>query len=132
MVYVRNATIGVDHEVAAELTGVLGGAMQSPARSHEPRVHAEGPDAVDAPPRTAPEIECSIEDPIRVGQDGERKREAIVILTEAFASGEGDHHHVGGPELVEVIAHGDHVFLAGQSGEMAVEDHDTRPTAMLR
>ncbi len=34
-------------------------------------------------------------------------------------------------ELVEVIAHGDHVFLAGQSSEVAVEHQHERSTSVV-
>jgi len=42
-------------------------------------------------------------------------------------AGERDHRDDRITELVEAIAHGDHVFLAGQSSQMAVEHQHDRP-----
>ena len=48
---------------------------------------------------------------------------------EPLGSGEGDDGDVGVAELVEVIAHGDHVFLAGQSSEVPMQhQHEWSPT----
>ena len=45
--------------------------------------------------------------------------------------GERDHHREGVAESVEVVAHGDHVFLAGESSEVAVQDQHEWPAALV-
>ena len=52
---------------------------------------------------------------------------------QAIGCGEGDDRDPGVTELVEVIAHGDHVFLAGQSSEVPVQDqHEWSPSKLGR
>jgi hypothetical protein len=45
---------------------------------------------------------------------------------------EGDEPDRGIAELGEAVAHGDRVFMAGQSSQVTVEDHYHRPTPVLR
>ena len=44
---------------------------------------------------------------------------------------ERDHDRKRVTETAEVIAHGEHVFLAGQSSEVAMQDQQQGPTAMF-
>jgi hypothetical protein len=46
---------------------------------------------------------------------------------ESRGVGERDDDDLGVTEPVEVFAHGEHVFLAGESSEVTVEDRDERP-----
>ena len=50
---------------------------------------------------------------------------------QAIGCGEGDDRDPGVTELVEVIAHGDHVFLAGQSSKVPVQDQHEWSAAHL-
>lgn len=53
------------------------------------------------------------------------------VSGETIGGGEGDDCDPCVSEVVEMIAHGDHVFLAGQSSEMPVQDQHDRPTPHL-
>ena len=50
---------------------------------------------------------------------------------EARPVGEGDDDDLGATESFEVLAHGKHVLLAGQSSEMSVENEYDHPTPVL-
>ena len=53
------------------------------------------------------------------------------VCGQAFGGGEGDDGNPGVTELVEVIAHGDHVFLAGQSSQVPVQDQHQWSSSQL-
>jgi hypothetical protein len=72
-----------------------------------------------------------IEDSVGVSDDIEREPKVRPVGGEAFGGGEGDDGDPGVTELVEVIAHGDHVFLAGQSSEVPVQDEHEWPATHL-
>lgn len=55
----------------------------------------------------------------------------IPICGKAMGIGEGDHGDSGVCEVVEVVAHGDHMFLARQSGQMTVQHEHHRPTGLI-
>ena len=96
--------------------------MEPAPGSQEPGVHpdgAGGPHLAVAAPFGA---EQSVERPVSVGDHFEGKMEVLTVRGEAFGGGEGDDGDPGVTELVEVIAHGDHVFLAGQSSKVPVQD----------
>ena len=66
-----------------------------------------------------------VEDTVGVTEDIEREAKVGPVCGQAVGGGEGDDGNSCVTEPVEVIAHGDHVFLAGQSSEMPVQDeHD--------
>jgi hypothetical protein len=68
---------------------------------------------------------------VDVGDDGERNGEVVAVTSESFGRGEGDDDDGCVTELVEVIAHGDHVFLAGQSSKVAMEHQYERASAVI-
>lgn len=67
----------------------------------------------DLPQRTATGIEQAVQDPVDIGDDGEADVEVGAVGGEPRrVVGEGDHDREGVTELVEVIAHGEHMLLA--------------------
>ncbi|MEO5723008.1 MAG: hypothetical protein ABIR12_01520 [Ilumatobacteraceae bacterium] len=66
--------------------------------------------------------EQAVEDSVDVGNNVKGNFKVKPICGEAFGGRECDHGYPCVTELVEVIAHGDHVFLARQSSEVTVED----------
>ena len=71
----------------------------------------------------------SVERPVGVGDDIEGEFKVRPVGGEPLRGGEGDDRDVGVAELVEVIAHGDHVFLARQSSKVPVQhQHEWSPT----
>lgn len=75
--------------------------------------------------------EQSVQDSINVRHDVEGESKVLSVCSETFRGGEGDDGDPGVTELVEVIAHGDHVFLAGQSSEVPVQDQHQWPPSHL-
>lgn len=120
-----------DDGVGAELTYVLGRPLEPTAGSKEPRVHPDGARRPHLAIGASFGAEQSIERPVGVGDDVERELEVLTVCGEAFGGREGDDGNPGVTELVEVIAHGDHVFLAGQSSQVPVQDQHKRPAAHL-
>lgn len=55
----------------------------------------------------------------------------VSVGGEPFWCGEGNHDDGGITKPVEVIAHGDHVFLARQSSEVSVQDQHKRMSALV-
>ena len=110
---------------------VFGRSMEPTPGAQEPGVH---PDRARRPHLAGTAsfgAEQSVERPVGVGDDVEAEMEVLSVRTEAFRGGEGDDGDPGVTELVEVIAHGDHVFLAGQSSKVAVQDQHDGPAAHL-
>ena len=48
-----------------------------------------------------------------------------------WVAGEGDDDRESVTELVEVVAHGDHVFLTRQSSQVAMQHEHQRPAPMV-
>jgi hypothetical protein len=67
-----------------------------------------------------------------VRQHRVREAEVAPKAVQVARAREGDQHHLGPTELDEAVAHGDRVLVAGQSGQMTMEDHHRRSTPLLR
>lgn len=101
------------------------------APSEQTCVHAqcaEGPDLAVAAAFGAEQV---VEAAVDVGDDRERNREVVAVSSESFWRGEGDNDDGGVTELVEVVAHGDHVFLTGQSSKVSVQHQYERASALV-
>lgn len=131
-----HAPAAVDHHVGAELTGVLVTALQPASRPEQPRIHRECARRPDPTERTTRCAERSVHRPI--GVDEHRHIDLVEAEMAAVRSGghdtagERDDRDVGVGEPVVVVAHGGHVFLTGQSSEMAVQHEHHGATAVLR
>ena len=90
---------------------------------------ARGPHLAVAAPFGA---EQSVERPVGVGNDVEGQMKVLPVRGETLRDCEGDDRDPGVTELIKVIAHGDHVLLAGQSSQMSVQDQHEGPAAHLR
>ena len=81
---------------------------------------------------TASGTEQPIEDPVDVGDDREVDVEVGAVGGEPRrVVGEGDDDRERVTELVEVVAHGDHVLLARQSSEVAVQHEQERSATVV-
>ena len=73
-----------------------------------------------------------VEAAIDVGEYRELELEMGAVRSKTLGVvGEGDDDREGVAELAELIAHGDHVLLAGKSSEVAVQYEHQRPAAMV-
>lgn len=124
--------VTVDDGVGAELTGVVGRRAQPPALAEQTCVHHHRAGRPDLAERSTTGPEQVVEAPVDVGEQRELDLEVISVGGEPlWVVAEGDDDGKGVTELIEVIAHGDHVFLARQSSEVAVQDQHQRATAMV-
>ena len=90
--------------------------------------HAQGPDlAVAAAFGTEQLVQAAVD----VGDDGERNREVVAVSYQSFRRCEGNNDNSGVTELVEVVAHGDHVFLTRQSSKVSMEYQYQRASALI-
>jgi hypothetical protein len=97
----------------------------------ESGVEADRAQRPDLPVRSPLCTDKAVEDAVYVGQDCEWHREVITVGAESFG---GCERHDGNgcvTELCEVVAHGDHVFLARQSSEVSVKDQHQRPPELI-
>jgi hypothetical protein len=124
--------VAIDHGVGTELARVLGGAAQSPSTANQLRVHRERPRRPHPPERPSPCSEHPVDHPVDIGQHRKVEPEMGSIRRETRRGvGKGDHNRKSMSEFAAVITHGDHVLLAGQSSEMAVQDEHQRTAAMI-
>ena len=104
----------------------------SSVAAQQPGVHrnrAGGPHLAD---RAAARTEELVQDAVDVGEHREPDFHVVAEGGEPPSIvGERDDDGECVAHLSEVIAHGDHVFLAGQSSQVAVQDQHDRPTAMV-
>ncbi len=126
------SAVAVDDGVGAELSCVLGGCVEPTPPAQEPCIHHECAWRPDPPKGTATGAEPAVEHPVDIGDDGEVDAEVGAVGGEARrVIGEGDDDREDITELVEVVAHGEHVFLAGQSSEVAVQNEHERSSAVI-
>lgn len=81
--------------------------------------------------RAVSRTDKAVERPRPVRQDGKGDCEVGAVCGEPVGFGEGHHSDSCITEMGEMVAHGDHMFLAGQSSEVAVEDQDDRSASVL-
>ena len=81
--------------------------------------------------RTSAEVETAIEDPLGVAEQRERNVEPGVVGGGFLLLDKGDYRYLASPEFVYTIAHGDQVFLARQSHEVAVKNQQDLPAAVI-
>ena len=129
---VAKVAVAADDGVGAELSDVLGRSTKSAPAADELCIHADGARRPHLPVGASFGAEQSVDRPVGVGDDVEGEVEVLTVGGEAFACGEGDDADLGVTELVEVIAHGDHVLLARQSSKLPVQDQHVGPAAHLR
>lgn len=128
---IHDAAVAAEDEVASELEGVLGRPLESPALAQEPRVRPPHLRSPDLPHRPSTESVGAVGGSLLVDEQGERREPVALILGDVLGRAERDDDHFRITELVEAVAHGDRVFLAGQSGEVAVEDQHDWPSFMI-
>lgn len=114
--------MAADDGVGAELVDVLGGPMQPSAGADQSCVHPDGAQRPDLAVRAALGAEQFVEDSVGVSDDIKGESKVSPVGGQSFGGGEGDDGDPGVTELVEVVAHGDHVFLARQSSQVPVQD----------
>lgn len=114
--------VTVDHEVTTELAGVLSGSAELAPPAKQFVVEPERVEAPNLRERAPSQTELTVDGPLLVGQEGPRNVEMFPVGGQLPDRGEG---HDRGPhrgELVEALAHGEQMLLAGQSHQVAVED----------
>ena len=119
---VAKGAVAADYGVGAELADVLGGPLEPSTGADESEIHPDRARRPDLAVRATLCTEQFVDDSVGVSDDIEREPKVRPVGGEAFGGGEGDDGDPGVTELVEVIAHGDHVFLAGQSSQVPVQD----------
>lgn len=110
---------------------VFGRPTEPSPSAHEFGVHPDGARRPHLPAGASHSAEQPVQDSVNVGHDVEGESKVLSVCSETFGSGEGDDRDPGVTELFEVIAHGDHVFLAGQSSEVPVQDQYQWPPSHL-
>ncbi len=108
---------------------VFGGPTKLPTGAQEPEVHRDGARRPDLAIGATLGTEHSVEDPVGISDDIEGNAQVRAVGGKAFGRCESDDGDVCVTEEVEVIAHGDHVFLAWQSSEVSVQDQHERSAA---
>jgi hypothetical protein len=89
---------------------------------------ASRPHLTGCPPDSAKQ---RVQGPVGVSDDIEWQPQIVAIEGETVNTGKANNGDPGITELVEVIAHGDHVLLTWQSGEVTVQDQHQRETPKL-
>ncbi len=123
--------VGSHHHVAAELAEILERSARPSPWSESSRVDPKRPRVPDLAVRAAPHLESSVQDPIRVGQDGKRQSEMVAVRGEVFGRRKGDRDDGGVTEFVEAVAHGDQVLLARQSHQVTMKDQQRGAARMV-
>jgi hypothetical protein len=113
--------VASEDRVGTELVDVLGGRAETSSAAEQTRIHAQRAEGPDLAVAAAFGAEQAVQAAVDIGDDRERNREVVTVGSESFGCGEGDNSDGGVTELVEVIAHGDHVFLAWQSSKVSVQ-----------
>jgi hypothetical protein len=126
----HQATLAVDHEVAAELTRVFGRPSHTAdaVATDQLEIALRRPQSPDAGDAAAPETEGPVAVAVGITERDEPERVARLLLGERLGIGEG-HEDDGrlAAELVDAVAHGARVVDAGQSMDVAMEhQHDHR------
>ena len=101
--------------------------MEPSTGADEPEIHPDRARRPDLAVRATFCTEQFVEDSVGVSDDIEWEPKVCPVGGQAIGCGEGDDRDPGITELVEVIAHGDHVFLAGQSSQVPVQDQHEWP-----
>lgn len=124
----------IDHEVTTELQGVLGGAPEAgqTAATSDLDIVSKHPPAPHPANRTPSEAEGPVGASVVVHEDRERKIVDYLVVDQLSWSGEGDEDHFGGvAQLGEAIAHGDRMYRARESMDVAVEYQHHGAAAMV-
>jgi hypothetical protein len=106
---VSDHPVPADDHVRTELVDVLGRAPQPSTAAEQSSVRFQRTGGPHLPASAPIGAEQSIEPPVGVREDHERQFEVIAIRAESSRVGEGDEGDDGVTELVDLIAHGDHV-----------------------
>jgi hypothetical protein len=121
-------SVRTDDGVRTELACVFVDHAEPTSLAEEAGVHAQRSDRPDVVPLATCCAEEVVQLTLRIGDQGDSCRRELQMVgggTDALrVVCEADDDRLCLAEPVEVVAHGDHVFLAGQSSEMAVEDQD--------
>jgi len=138
---VAKRAASADDGVGAERVDVLGRPTESATGADKSHVHPDRSRRPHLTERSSSYSQQFVQDPISVSDDVEREPKARPVGGQTLGGRERDDRDPGVTELVEVIAHGDHVFLTGQSSEVPVQDQDEwsathrggapRPTRMI-
>lgn len=126
------SSLAVDDGIGAELTGVFGKAPKLSAASHQAYVHGERAGRPHITNRATSGAEQVVQLSLTVGQQGKRQIEVFAVGRQLCrVVSERDHDRKRIAELIEVIAHDDHVFLAWQSSQVTMQDQQQRSAAMI-
>ena len=68
---------------------------------------------------------------LRIADEGERRGEMAAMGGQPLGGGKRDHGDRGVTEVVDAIAHGDHVLLARQSSEVTVQHQHERAAHVI-
>lgn len=128
---VAKSSVASDDCVGTELVDVLGGLSEMAPSQEQTCVHPQRAERPDLAIATSLGAEQSVQAAVDVGDDGEGNREVVAVGIESFGRGEGDDDDGCVTELVEVIAHGDHMFLTGQSSKVTVQHQYEWAAAMI-
>ena len=101
---------------------VFGWSLEPASGANESSVHPQGAERPYLTVRSLLGAEQVVQHPVAVGDHVEGHLEVASVAGQSFGRSEGDHGDLRVIELVEVIAHGNHVFLAGQSSQVSVQD----------
>jgi hypothetical protein len=129
----RNPPHGVHENVSPELADVAGGTPQPVAPGDQPDVRPPGGGPPDRRPSTATHPIGAIEDPPPVNQQGpsETRLAHVLLGTLSGLERHDDDLEAQPLDLVLVPSQLRQVLTAGQSAEVAVEDHQQPAAAKL-
>ena len=120
---VAKDAVTVDHEVSAQLEGVVGWTLDvtEPTSSKQIRVPADGVPSVDSVNSTAAETECRVGAPVLVDEHRDAVGQLVANGVRRRREGDQNYSCVVG-EFVDAFAHGAHMIQTQQSMDMAMED----------
>lgn len=124
-------TSPIDDEVTTKLACVFGRAPQFSPLPQQACVKEQGTRVVHVAERGSTQLELAVDGSIGVGEQGKWQVEVVAVVRQALRACEGHGGDVSVAEAVDLIAHGDQVFLAGQSHQVAMEDQHHGLTAMI-
>ncbi len=113
------------------MANIFGGLGKTSAAKQQSRVHAQRAKRPDLAGATAVSAEQLVQTAVDIGDDRKWNRQVVAVSSESFRCGKGGNDDVGVRELVEVIAHGDHMFLTRQSSKVSMEYQYQRAASLV-
>lgn len=127
-------TVGIDDEVATELTGVFGRLpkITQSAATKNFEISLRNTEAPYSPERATAEAERPVGRATSVHNYGKVDPMLVAVGRHISRIGEGNDRDIGvAPELVESVAHGTDMCCAGQSIDVSVKDQDQIAAAVI-